>query len=321
MLKVFTLWLLCLVLASAATSSVPVEVDLPVERLEQDVRHGPVQAALIRSLTQCSDHVVTLSSLVADLTKRYCSAASSSEGCRDENNPKLKKDCLPPVDCHDLLLLGHNTSGVYDIYPSRDQRSLSIKVYCDMDAGTGGWTVFLMRKEQKVQENFTRTWEEYSKGFGNPEDEHWLGNDLIHAMTNTRKYVLRADMEDFEGTSRWAEYDTFNVGSKAALYPLTVSGYSGDAGDDMKSQNGQKFSTEENDNDSHTSNCAKTYKGGWWYGGCHATNPTGLYLKGKHDTYAIGVNWKSFKGYHYSLKTLSLKIRPREVPAFVHHSL
>ena len=44
-----------------------------------------------------------------------------------------------------------------------------------METAGGGWTSFVVRKEQTPQENFTRTWEEYANGFGDPENEYWLG--------------------------------------------------------------------------------------------------------------------------------------------------
>jgi len=73
---------------------------------------------------------------------------------------------------------------------------------------------------------------------------------------------------------------------------------------------GQMFSTFDKDNDAHPDNCAESYKGGWWYNGCHWSNLNGLYHGGPHDSYADGINWRSWHEYYYSLKFTEMKIRP-----------
>ena len=71
------------------------------------------------------------------------------------------------------------------------------------------------------------------------------------------------------------------------------------------------FTTKDEDNDkSSTKNCAVTYKGAWWHKNCHYSNLNGLYGRGANTTYAEGLNWFSWRGYHYSLKKTEMKIRP-----------
>ena len=72
------------------------------------------------------------------------------------------------------------------------------------------------------------------------------------------------------------------------------------------------FTTKDSDNDKYGGNCATMFKGRWWYAGCHQSNLNGLYHHGSHKSYADGINWYHFKGYHYSLKSTSMKIRPRD---------
>ena len=75
---------------------------------------------------------------------------------------------------------------------------------------------------------------------------------------------------------------------------------------------GMPFSTKDQDNDSKSYSCAVKYKGAWWYNGCHRSNLNGKYLGGPHDTFADGINWKSFRGQHYSLKRSEMKLRPQQ---------
>ena len=70
-----------------------------------------------------------------------------------------------------------------------------------------------------------------------------------------------------------------------------------------------EFSTYDMDNDIYAANCAVAYKGAWWYKTCHHSNLNGQYLFGHHDSGADGVNWYSWRGYHYSLKTVIMMIR------------
>ena len=136
---------------------------------------------------------------------------------------------IVPKTC--LEILRHNTeakSGVYAIDP--DGKG-PFKVHCDMATDGGGWTVFQRRQDSSV--DFFRKWVEYKGGFGKLEGEFWLGNDHIHRMTADTPHRLRVDMEDFEFNTRYAEYRSFKIENKAKKYKLSVSGYSGNAGDSL----------------------------------------------------------------------------------------
>jgi len=80
-------------------------------------------------------------------------------------------------------------------------------------------------------------------------------------------------------------------------------------GDSFIYHNGYKFSTIDNDNDVRSDHCAITFHGAWWYNKCHKSNLNGKYLNGTHSSFADGVNWESWKGFYYSLKTTEMKFR------------
>jgi len=72
-----------------------------------------------------------------------------------------------------------------------------------------------------------------------------------------------------------------------------------------------QFSTKYQGNDMRGGQCAVLYKGAWWYKDCHLANLNGHYYGGQHASYADGINWYTFRGYHYSLKRAEMKIRPK----------
>ncbi|XP_050964122.1 microfibril-associated glycoprotein 4-like [Labeo rohita] len=217
-----------------------------------------------------------------------------------------------PFDCSDVYKSGQTVSGIYSIYPAGD---FPVWVYCQMisygnDDDKGGWTVIQRRMDGSV--NFYRPWNQYKRGFGNVEGEYWLGLENMYELTRNRNYMLRVDLEDFEGRKGFALYSSFSVGPEADGYKLQVSGFrDGGAGDSLTHHSGQKFSTFDKDQDSENRNCAKLFLGAFWYNFCHQTNPNGVYLWGEDNThYAIGVAWVTWKQkYAVSMKSISMKIK------------
>ncbi|XP_013391856.1 fibrinogen C domain-containing protein 1-B [Lingula anatina] len=213
--------------------------------------------------------------------------------------------CCPHPDCGSIYRSGVHQSGVYWLRPYDNKGGFW--AYCDMLTDGGGWTVFQRRKDGSV--DFYRGWEEYKEGFGYPNSEHWLGNEFLHRLTGQRLYALRVDLRDGNGTEAYSKSSLFKISDEAEKYKLTLGDYSGTAGGPMTG-NGKPFTTKDRDNDDHAGNCATMYKGAWWYTKCHATNLNGRYYNGPHDSYADGVNYQQFRGYHYSLPFTEMKIRP-----------
>ncbi|XP_063338342.1 microfibril-associated glycoprotein 4-like [Pelmatolapia mariae] len=163
--------------------------------------------------------------------------------------------------------------------------------------------------------NFYRPWDQYKTGFGNAAGEYWLGLENVFYLTQRKRYELMVNMEDFDGNKVFARYFSFSIGGESDGYRLNVSGFTdGGAGDALNFHNQQKFSTFDKDQDSSSVHCAKTYLGAFWYNDCHYANPNGVYRWGADGTiFAVGVAWHQWKGHDYSLKTISMKIRPLQL--------
>ncbi|XP_024121092.1 tenascin isoform X1 [Oryzias melastigma] len=208
-----------------------------------------------------------------------------------------------PRDCSQALLNGDATSGLHTVYVGGDEKQ-PLQVYCDMSTDGGGWIVFLRRKSGKVE--FFRNWKNYTGGFGDMNDEFWLGLSNLHKITAGGQYELRVDLKD-KGETAYAQYEKFSVSEPRSRYKVHVGGYSGTAGDSMTYHHGRPFSTYDHDNDIAVTNCALSYKGAFWYKNCHRVNLMGRYGDNNHSK---GVNWFHWKGHEHSIEFAEMKIRP-----------
>ena len=165
------------------------------------------------------------------------------------------------------------------------------------------WITFQRRLDGSV--NFYRNWTDYENGFGNIDGEFWLGLSQIHKHTSTGNWSLRIELEDFEGSTRYAEYEIFAVADSCDNYLLSVSGYSGNAGDAMGYNNSRGFTTKDR---SQVSQCAVSYRGAWWYYGCTYANLNGLYVGSPdlNERYK-GIILSKWKGFEF-LKTSLMKM-------------
>ncbi|CAH3158027.1 unnamed protein product, partial [Pocillopora meandrina] len=202
--------------------------------------------------------------------------------------------------CTQLLKDGFTSNGVYTINPDGGK---PIRVLCDMTTDGGGWTVFQRRLDGSV--DFFRDWKSYKEGFGSLSGEFWLGNDNLHRLTAADDVMLSVELEDFDGSIKYAEYTTFKIADEVDKYRLLVEGYKGTAGDSMKPHNHMQFSTKDQDNDLKVTSCAQRYKGAWWYKSCHESHLNGLYLNGQN--FPEGINWVTFRNNYYSLKRTEMR--------------
>ncbi|XP_060604585.1 techylectin-5A-like [Ruditapes philippinarum] len=277
-----------------------------------EIKEG--NADVVNSVDRMSETVTsTINNIVEKMTvtEKMNDIVKVLEDVKDQLSYNIQNKCVHEAekvervaDCADLLKQGYKTSGVYTVFPKTMWRP--VKIYCDMETSGGGWTVFQRRKDGS--ENFNRKWVDYAFGFGNLSGEFWLGNEFIHRLTDGVPQELLIELEDFENDHRHASYGLFSVGSAEESYKLYVNFFTGNVTDSLGTEHsGHSFSTADY---GVSSSCAKSYKGGWWYTSCHSVNINGLYLKGEHKSYADGVNWQGWRGYHYSLKNTEMKFRP-----------
>uniref|UniRef100_A0A8C2ADE0 Angiopoietin like 2 n=1 Tax=Cyprinus carpio TaxID=7962 RepID=A0A8C2ADE0_CYPCA len=226
----------------------------------------------------------------------------------ETHSSSTDKPSGPFKDCLQALEEGHANSGMFLVKPENTNKLM--QVWCDQRHDPGGWTVIQRRMDGSV--NFFRNWETYKQGFGNIDGEYWLGLENIYWLTNQGNYKLLVTLEDWSGRKTFAEYASFRLETEADFYKLRVGRYHGNAGDSLTWHNGKQFTTLDRDHDAYTGNCAHYQKGGWWYNACAHSNLNGVWYRGGHyrSRYQDGVYWAEFRGGSYSLKKVTMMIRP-----------
>ncbi|XP_077972279.1 ryncolin-1-like [Styela clava] len=198
------------------------------------------------------------------------------------------------------------SSGTYVIHPFNESKQ-GVQVYCDQETDGGGWIVIQRRLDGT--EDFYRDWNDYVTGFGYKEREFWLGLETMHSISTNGAHEIRFDFTTMDNEKLFAKYRQFQIAGAEDSYRITITGYSGNAGDSMAFHNNNQFSTMDQKNDlDQGKNCAEAYKGGWWYNRCHHANLNGLYA----DTSTKGLSWLKWKdSYTPFAKFVEMKIRKR----------
>ncbi|KAK3717927.1 hypothetical protein RRG08_009354 [Elysia crispata] len=190
----------------------------------------------------------------------------------------------------------------YPVIYQNGQSKFQFPYLCDPVTDAGGWIIIQRRSTGKI--DFHRNWVDYRTGFGFFDDDFWLGNDNIHAITRTGIYELRVDLR-YKGKSAFARYSHFSVSDELSKYTLRVGVYSGTAGNPLDYHNNCAFTTFDRDNDLGKSNCAESQRGGWWFNNCDDANLNGDW--GGDDN--KGMEWDGFISSSQSVDFSEMKIR------------
>jgi len=244
------------------------------------------------------------------------------------DGPKNDQQLLPAKSCQEVAVELHNSGqfttstkdGSLDgLYRINGATHNIVNVQCKFSFCGGqptGWTLIQNRYDGSV--DFNRNWQEYKNGFGfeNGESgfrgprpsaglgEGWLGNDLIHELTegvDPNGVSLFIEMErrfEKDPNSAMVGYERFAIGNEYEKYALKhidgftdLSGNAGNAflGDDFGKQGfgndqadtnhrGMLFSTKDRDNDNIKEfHCGAEDVSGWWFNACSAANLNGHY--------------------------------------------
>lgn len=172
----------------------------------------------------------------------------------ESNEDKLPNSCISYG----------NATGVLKI---KVPRLLAFDVLCDTTTAGPGWTI--IQRRINGSENFNRSWNAYSEGFGSRDGEFFLGLQKIHRVTMDQRHELYIKMENFEGIIEFAKYDQFAVASERDHFKLlSLGSFSGNVTEDhLTPLIYSKFSTSDRVNDA----CAATRQGGWWFQDCSQT--------------------------------------------------
>ena len=157
------------------------------------------------------------------------------------------------------------------------------------------WT--LIQRRLDGSEDFYRTWEEYKQGFGELSGEFWIGNEVLHQLTNQDYYRLKIDMWEWprvvspqsqEPVSRYyfAESSYFFIDNETFRYEMHVPNdyfaYTGFGGSGLRIHAGP-FLTKDVESlpEGMRENCAEKFHCGWWFTTCvRNANFNGRYYKG-----------------------------------------
>lgn len=117
-----------------------------------------------------------------------------------------------------------------------------IKVAVENVTTGPSWMVIQRRGYKMV--DFNQGWFSFVEGFGNLDEDYWIGLDKIHAMTKGHMHELYIHLVFANKETRYAYYDNFAISGKSDDYKLrSLGNYVGNAGDGLRTHEHHIFRT------------------------------------------------------------------------------
>ncbi|XP_060658497.1 angiopoietin-related protein 2-like [Drosophila nasuta] len=255
------------------------------------------QIELLKEDLQVKDQIIFhLETKTQDITDKF------------KNLEDLSTTSITETDDSSCLAFGDSN----DVHLIKIDDGEAFEVPCESRVAGNGWTVIQRRLDGSVK--FNRNWLEYKEGFGNLSGEFFIGLEKLHRMTVARPHELYIHLINFHNESSYAHYDNIVIDGESELYTLRGLGtFEGNAGDSMRDNEQQKFSTYDRDNDLSEASCAVNCLGGWWYNKCGSSNLNGQYTQQDdyYDNTDFGIYWDEWLGPGYTMKAVQMLIRPK----------
>ncbi|XP_050394338.1 ficolin-3-like [Patella vulgata] len=209
-----------------------------------------------------------------------------------------------------------------DLYPEQVMLSFIqpsvngpiIEVICNFNAK--GWTWILNRDLDCLEIDFNRTFDEYSKGFGNPLGNYFVGLDNIHNLLRLNGQITLSPVFNFfDSPLRKGFYKYIEISNKTDNYRLSIGSYNNNrpeyCGDSLTngsySLNGRPFSTFDRDFTNHS--CPVRFGSGWWYLDDPVCSRSNLHGKRSGADFQSTWHWQDNLGNKTSFKSLLLRFK------------
>lgn len=82
----------------------------------------------------------------------------------------------------------------------------------------------VFQRRQDDTQSFYQNWVSYRDGFGDLNNNFWLGNEKLYHLTKQKAYELRLDITTSDGTPLYAEYTEFEIESESTNYTMNKLG-------------------------------------------------------------------------------------------------